>query len=407
MSPTLSNPHAEAAAGPDAVAALPALLHTSDYPPNEGGIARLCREIAAGLNRAGVATEVVHTVQGGARGGDPPVPAERIPGSRPWRDVRCWKAIRRRKPSLVVGGLWYPDGLVALLAGARNLVLLAHGLEFLPSRRRWREPVWKRLRRWVCESAALVVANSHYTEGLVRAAAPGSRVVTIPLGVDHLVFHPGDAAAARERLGIQADLVISSVARLYPYKGHDTVLRAMASLPDTVRARFLYLIAGQGPALASLRRCAGELGLLARVRFLGFVPEERLPDVYRASDVFVLCSRESASRQEVEGFGLVFLEAQACGVPVIGGRTGGIPEAIREGSGGWLVEPDDIATVAGLLEKLAEDPGDFRRAGAAARRRVEQSCTWGHYLGRFLEALETHGLLRGCPQAARALGVSG
>jgi phosphatidylinositol alpha-1,6-mannosyltransferase len=292
----------------------------------------------------------------------------------------------------VVGGLWYPDGLVALLAGSRNLVLLAHGLEFLPSRRRWREPVWKRLRRWVCESAALVVANSHYTEGLVRAAAPGSRVVTIPLGVDHLLFHPGDAAAARERLGIQAELVIASVSRLYPYKGHDTVLRAMAKLPEPARARFLYLIAGQGPALASLRRCAGELGLLARVRFLGFVPEERLPDVYRASDVFVLCSRESAHRQEAEGFGLVFLEAQACGTPVVGTRTGGIADAVREGEGGWLIDPDDADSLARILMRMTTDTASFREAGESARRRVERDCTWAHYVGRLLEALRSHGI---------------
>jgi phosphatidylinositol alpha-1,6-mannosyltransferase len=138
-----------------------------------------------------------------------------------------------------------------------------------------------------------------------------------------------------------------------------------------------------------LERQVAELGLSEQVRFLGFVPEDDLPDLYRASDLFLLCTREAAERQEVEGFGLVFLEAQACGTPVVGTRTGGIPDAVKEGEGGWLIGQDDTAALSGLLSQLVDDPAAFLAAGKLARERVERQCTWEQYVRRFIGALES------------------
>jgi phosphatidylinositol alpha-1,6-mannosyltransferase len=126
-----------------------------------------------------------------------------------------------------------------------------------------------------------------------------------------------------------------------------------------------------------------------QVRFLGFVAEDELPDLYRASDLFLLCTRELAERQEVEGFGLAFLEAQACWTPVIGTRTGGIPDAVKEGEGGWLIEHDDAAALSKFLSQLVDDPTAFVAAGKRGRKRVERECTWEHYVRRFVSALES------------------
>jgi len=282
--------------------------------------------------------------------------------------------------------------MLASLARVHPLVILAHGSEFMTSRSVWRRRPWAVLMRRVCEAADLVVANSEYTRMLVLRSSPKAKVVAIPLGVDHKRFNPEGRRDARERLGVTEKLVLSSVSRLHEYKGHETVLRALALLPEMVRQRLVYLVAGTGPYDVALRREADHLELGSTVRWLGFVPEEHLPDLYRASDLFVLCTRETTSQQEVEGFGLAFLEAQACATPVVGTRTGGIPDAVKDGEGGWLIDQDDVPGLARILSQLVEDPAQFRAAGLTARRRVERECTWDHYTRRLLTALEEVGI---------------
>jgi phosphatidylinositol alpha-1,6-mannosyltransferase len=243
--------------------------------------------------------------------------------------------------------------------------------------------------RSICESADLVIANSEFTRKLVLERAPKANVVAIPLAVDYRRFTPGDAQKAKRRFGVANKVVLSTVSRLDSYKGHDLVLKAIAASSEHVRQNLVYLIAGKGPHQCELERQVTALGITEQVRFLGFVSEDGLPDLYRASDLFLLCSREVAERQQVEGFGLVFLEAQACGTPVIGTRTGGIPDAVKEGEGGWLIEQDDVVALSALLTQLVDDPSVFQAAGKCARNRVERLSTWEHYMVQFVAALES------------------
>ena len=260
----------------------------------------------------------------------------------------------------MLAGIWYPDGLVAAAAGARPLVVLAHGLELLRAQSRWRRAVWHAVRRWVLERADLVIANSNYTLGLVREVAPRAAAIALPLAVDAQHFAPADRTAARQRWGLVPEQrVLLTVSRLSRYKAHEVVFQALAALPEETRRRFVYLVAGQGAARSWFEEQARRLNVESQVRWLGYVPEADLPDLYRAADLFVLCTRESRAQAEVEGFGLVFLEAQACGTPVVGARAGGIPDAIRHGDGGWLIEPDDVANLAALLRQLEADPAAF------------------------------------------------
>ena len=186
--------------------------------------------------------------------------------------------------------------------------------------------------------------------------------------------------------------MLSSVSRIQEYKGHEVVLNALSHLPTSVRKNFVYLIAGKGPYEPALRAQVHRLGLSSNVRWLGFVPEGDLPNVYRASDLFVLCTREAVDNQQVEGFGLVFLEAQACGTPVVGTRTGGIHDAVCEGEGGWLIAQDNAEELKRILLNLARNPAAFRLAGLAGRRRVERECTWLQYTERFVTVLKSHGI---------------
>jgi len=368
----------------------PVTLFSFDYPPLSGGVSRLCAELAAGLSRRGAAVTAI--AQAGEDG--PAGPAEvRVTRARPWREMAALRALRRRpRGAPVISGIWYPEGVLAGLARSRPHVVLAHGAELLPTRSRLRRNLWRRLLARTLRGADLVVANSAYTLGLVRAAAPGAEAVAVPLAVDHERFSPGDRAAAKTKYGAAGRRVISSVSRIRRHKGHDIVFRALASLGEDARRGVLYLIAGTGPDRPAIEAQAKELGVAGCVRWLGFVPEDGLPELYRASDLFVLCTREAAEEREVEGFGLVFLEAQACGTPVVGARAGGIPDAVKEGEGGWLVGPDDAEALADILRRLLDDPAAFEAAGRSGRERVERECTWDRYVDSFLAELSARSI---------------
>jgi phosphatidylinositol alpha-1,6-mannosyltransferase len=212
-------------------------------------------------------------------------------------------------------------------------------------------------------------------------------VIAIPLGVDEQRFRSRASSDSRARLGVEGKCVVTTVARLYAYKGHETVLRAIRELSEEEREKLVYLVAGTGPYDASLRSLSQELGVGSCVRWLGFVDEEDLPGLYAATNLFALCTRESPDERGVEGFGLALLEAQSCGVPVVGTATGGIPDAVRDGEGGWLIAQDDFVALSGILRSLVMDPDAFRREGERARRRVLREATWEHYGNRLVEVM--------------------
>src|SRR3989441_1000523 len=164
-----------------------------------------------------------------------------------------------------------------------------------------------------------------------------------------------------------------TVARLDFHKGIDTVIRALPA----IRAAFpavRYAVAGIGNRRSALEGLVSELGLADAVRLLGFVPDDDLPALYNAVDLFVLASRRYDLL--VEGFGIAIVEASASGLPVIASRSGGIPEAVREGETGFLVDPDDPAAVAATAIRLLGDEALRRRMGAAGRAAVETHYNW-------------------------------
>jgi phosphatidylinositol alpha-1,6-mannosyltransferase len=376
------------------MAARRVLLFSFNYPPHDGGVSRLCAELVAGLKRKGIGIRVLSQRRHGPGSRIPSVPEERVTMCRPLRELAALRRLRRTALNLVIiCGLWYPEGLLALLAGARPRVILAHGLELRPTRERWRRGLWHWLMQLVLRRASLVVASSRYTADIVRISAPGAAVVALPLGVDHRRFRPGDRRAARRRLHVPDDKrVILTVSRILLYKGHRLVFQALAALPEPARDTFVYLIAGQGRDMPRLQQDAEALGLGRVVRWLGYVPEADLAELYRSANLFVLCTRENPDQPDIEGFGLTFLEAQACGIPVVGTSTGGIPDAIAEGQGGWLIDQDDLGALTAILARLVEDPEEFRQMGRAARQRVQSECTWDHYMDRLIEMLQMRGI---------------
>jgi len=230
-------------------------------------------------------------------------------------------------------------------------------------------------------SAAVLVANSEWTRdrcltvlGDLEVEVPADRVRVVPLGADPAFFRPGiDAGDVRRRYGLEAGRWMLSVARLVPYKGLDTGLRVLAQLAP-IYPDLGYLAVGSGPQLTELRSMARLLQLEDRVKFLTGVPDGDLPALYNCAEVYLGLTR--TTELDVEGFGISLVEASACGVPVVAARTGGIPDAVREGETGLLVDPSQAKPAATAVARLLDDRALARNLGSGGRRAVESYYNW-------------------------------
>jgi phosphatidylinositol alpha-1,6-mannosyltransferase len=229
--------------------------------------------------------------------------------------------------------------------------------------------------RAFAQSEALFPVSRPIAHLLTARGVQPARIELVQNGVDAGRFRPLDATEFRRRHDLDGRRVILSVARLVHRKGIDTVIEALPGLA----ARFpdlMYLVVGDGPERVRLEALVRRLGLEARVRMLGRLAHDDLVACYNACDVFALPVRDEA--EDVEGFGLVFLEAGACGRPVVGSRAGGVVDAVVDGETGLLVAPDDPAALAEAIGRLFEDRELAARMGRAGRERVLASGTWDH-----------------------------
>jgi phosphatidylinositol alpha-1,6-mannosyltransferase len=246
----------------------------------------------------------------------------------------------------------------------------------------------RRERQRAIEEADANIVVSRFTRDVVAGCGvPPARIHVLQNCVDSERFSDtSDRAAGRRRFGLGDETVVLTVARLVPRKGVDRVMEALRALRDGSRPlpNWLYVVAGTGPEEANLRALAIELGLENHVRFLGFVPDADLPSLYRAADLFVLANREV--KGDTEGFGLVFLEANAAGLAVIGGRSGGAGDAIVDGVTGLQVDSEDLASLAGALERLLRDVSLRTQMARAGQERVRTDFRWAEGAARF-EAL--------------------
>ncbi len=354
------------------------LLLTWDFPPGRGGIQTWMFELARGLPGADV------RVLAPAVPSDRPFDAAsgcrvaRLGNARfgrvPWMLELCvrtlWDCLTR-PPDLIVCGhvITAPAALLARALLGVPYVVFTYGQEI--RRRRW-----KRLLRFLLPRARLVVACSRFTRSSVlELSVPAERVRILYPGVDTRRFAPAPDGSGHTR-----SRTLLTVARLADlWKGHDTAIRALplvkAKCPDVH-----YVIAGDGPLRHYLEQVARSVGVERDVVFLGDVSNDALGDLYRSCDVFVLLSRESLSDGDAEGFGIVCLEAGACGKPVVAGRSGGLVDAVQDRVTGILVDPHDIGAIAEVLVSLLRDPSVARRLGEAAREMMLTRFTWERVL---------------------------
>ena len=366
------------------------LLVTNDFPPKVGGIQSYLWEL---WRRLDPSTFTVLTT--------PYDGADAFDAEQAFRVVRSREPVLLPQPllgrkidalaaetgaDLVVLDPALPVGLLGPhLATPYGVVL--HGAEVtVPGRL----PGTNLLLRRVLRGAQLVVAAGRYPAAEAeRAAGRSLPVVHVPPGVDVTRFRPLDDAGkveARRRLGLPEGRLVVSVSRLVPRKGMDVLIRAAALLAPS-RPDLTVAISGGGRDEARLRTLAGDLK--APVRFCGRVPDEDLPDLYACGDVFAMLCRNRWAGLEQEGFGIVFLEAAAAGVPAVAGESGGAAEAVAAGETGLVVDPSTSVTAAAdALAELLDDEDGRRAMGEAARRRAEKEFAYDVLAARLAEALD-------------------
>ncbi len=376
------------------------LLITQDFPPDIGGVQTYAYELARRLAYRCEALAVIAPALPGDDAVDARLPCEviRVPSSPNLFGFKVGPLIlrmaRQRGFDVAFHVQWSSAPmslLVRPVGGPRFIFVAAHGRELLLeplAHRRVLHALYKRTRVFVMRRADGFFPVSHYTSRLLQEhGVPPERITVIHNGTDPASFHPMDAQDLRDELGLDHQKVVLTISRLVPRKGIDTVLRALPQvarhIPD-VR----YLIGGKGPDRDRLEALTDELHLSDRVHFLGSLPNEDLHRYYNACDVFVMPSRED--RPYVEGFGIAFLEANACGKPVVGARSGGIPEAVRDGETGLLVEPDDEADLAATLLQLLCNPDLAAQLGANGQSRVLREASWDHVADQLYEAIARH-----------------
>ncbi|MFZ9839493.1 MAG: glycosyltransferase family 4 protein [Opitutaceae bacterium] len=357
----------------------PVCLLTHEFFPQRGGIATFAEEIARAAAQAGHAVEV-WAPQAAATKPDWPFPVRRlaVAGTHNWGcQVRLARELLRERRRLRQSTVYLAEPgpmLVWMLlqfAGAlrpRRLVLTLHGSEVLRfAHHRWRKGFAARL----FARADRISTLTAYTADLVRRHFPAAagKLVQTPgaLRADFAAAPPAAARAGRGR-------VVLTVGRLHPRKGQLLTLQALQRLPEGLKAGLEYRLVGTESDSAYarvLRAEAARSGL--QVTFLGDVPDADLPAVYAGADVFALTSVQH--RHSVEGFGLVYLEASAQGLPVVAHAVGGVSEAVAQDRTGLLVPPDRPEELTAAFARLLADGALRQRLGTEGRRWAGRS-TW-------------------------------
>lgn len=359
------------------------LLVTNDFPPKIGGIQSYLFELWRRLPPD--QTTVFTTNYADDKGWD---------AVRRFRVVRAkesqffpTRSLRARIDSLarevcadvIFLDPWLPLGQLGPRLRAAPYVVVVHGAEVtVPGRL----PVSRSLGARVLQRAAGIVAASEYSaHEAARAARRPLPGVVVPPGVDTERFRPidaGESIAVRRAFGLHEERpLVLGVSRLVPRKGFDVLVDAVAGLPDVQLA-----IAGGGRDRRRLEARAAKHELGGRVRFLGRVPDGVLAPLVASADVFAMPCRDRWLGLEAEGFGIVFMEAAAAGVPVVAGRSGGSHEAVVDGTTGFVVDGRSAREVRRAVVQLVADPELRERMGNAARVRAVNEFSYDRLVER-------------------------
>lgn len=297
--------------------------------------------------------------------------------------------VRDRSIKTVFFGAAAPLGLLShglRRAGVKKIVALTHGHEV------WWSKVWpfkwamKRMSRNIDHLTYLGEYTRQVISKAVTTKAAASMVKIAP-GIDTDHFAPVDASALREKLGLTEKKTIVSVGRLVHRKGQDILIEAMPEICRQISDAHLVMI-GEGPYRSYLENRRKVLGLEEKVTFIGRIQYADLPTYICVGDLFVMPSRSRLAGLEVEGLGIVYLEASACGLPVIAGNSGGAPDAVLAGQTGLVVDGTQVNEVASAVVELLSDPLRSQQMGKRGREWIVQEWRWDIWASRFTQLLK-------------------
>jgi phosphatidylinositol alpha-1,6-mannosyltransferase len=368
------------------------LVVTNDFPPRQGGIQSYVHELARRQPPDSIVVYASDHEGSAAFDAAQPFPIVRHPTGllvpTPAAQRRVEAALRDHAATAVWFGASAPLGLLAPAlrrAGAERIVASTHGHEvgwaMLPAAR-------QALRR-IGKHCDVITYIAQYTRArLAGAFGPHPELRQLTPGVDVETFRAGlDGSAIRRRYGLGERRVIVCVSRLVPRKGQDVLIEALPAIRESVPDAALLLV-GKGPYERQLRTLADRHGVAEHVVFAGGVAFPELPEHYAAGDVFAMPCRTRRKGLDVEGLGIVFLEASAAGLPVLAGDSGGAPEAVREGETGYVVGGLDVAAVTQRLITLLLDGNLRRDLGTAGRAWVEKQWRWDLLAARLTDMLQ-------------------
>ncbi len=374
------------------------LISGTYFPPQVGGISEIMRGVASALGPDRVCCLIGVPASGGVPGDAFKPRIYRRPAAfakAGYIQALAWgmaitQIMIREQPQVVQLANAYEGYLGLWLRRWLRLpyVVYAYGNEILQVMHTQTGYIKPRL---ALQQADRVLAISQFTANLVqRTGVAQERIDIVYPGcdVDHFRPLPPSMDLRKKLLGERfRDRVILSIGNLVARKGHDMVIQALPRLRQSI-PDVSYLIVGDGPYRMELESLAAAMGVQDRVIFAGKIPNKDLPPIYALSEVFVMASREQLEACDVEGFGVVFLEANACAKPVVGGRSGGIPDAVIDGITGFLVTPDDPEDIATVLTRLLRDRDLASRLGEQGRSRAVREFNWPHIAARVQAILD-------------------
>ena len=367
------------------------LIVTNDYPPRRGGIQSFVHALAQRLPSDGVVVYAPAWPGAAEFDAAQPFPVMRHPGSLmlpvPSVAGRACGLLAEHGCDRVLFGAAAPLGLLAprlRAAGGERIVGLTHGHEAgwaaLPGAR-------SLLRRIGDEVDVLTYLAEYFRIRLARALSPeaAGRMVRLAPGVDPAEFHRGTGGARiRAQHGIAPGRpVVVCVSRMVPRKGQDTLIRAWPAVRAHSPGEPLLMLVGDGPYRSRLGELSQQLGVGDSVLFTGPVSWDELPAYYDAGTLFAMPCRTRRGGLDVEGLGIVYLEAASTGLPVVAGDSGGAPDAVLDGETGYVVAGDDISGLARRLIELLCDPPGAAAMGEKGRAWIDREWTWDIVAERF------------------------
>ena len=363
------------------------LLITGDFFPVKGGISTFLFELYHKIPQLTVLTKRVPHAE--AFDSLQNFTIRRIRSFTRWLHpflfaLKAYGIARKEKKDILVCGQLLVPGMAGYIIHkllGKPYFVYFYGPEFEEHRK------WTPLLKCILKNASQVMTISHFSKAqLLKNDIPLSKITIVTPGVDTARFKPNlNAERILNRHNLGGKRILLTLSRLDVNKGIDKMIRLMPALSKKYKD-ILYLIVGKGPEEKHLKKLAAEHSS-GNILFAGEVLEEELPLYYACCDVFILLTHEVPRKGYVEGFGIVFIEASACGKPVIAGRAGGSPDAVADKISGFLVDSHNQEEVLFCVERLLEDDNLRMRLGADGRKRVEEEFTWDRKHKQLLEAI--------------------